>query len=124
MGIFDWLRREAGKPKGSAAANADAAVAPQQASGSPEVAELWEPVAAYLPVDAAEHHVAVAVASAIAAGDREQSKMVVKRVSKANPEYQRVAVIASALAAGALEASAYTVKHIYKQEVTEENHAA
>lgn len=76
----------------------------------------WEEVPAYLPVDPAEHLPACIIASAIAAGAQEESKLVVKRVSVANPEHQRVAVIATALGAGALEKSSFAVKRIYKQK--------
>ena len=85
--------------------------------------DTWEPVPAYLPVDAHEHAHACVIASAIAAGDHPTSEFRVKRVLVANPEHRTVSIIATALAAGALEQSSFTVKNIYKMK-EEGSHAA
>ena len=66
----------------------------------------------------------VVAATAIAAGDRPESKLVVRRVSVANPEHRLVTCIASSIAAGALEKSQFVVKKVYKKKVMEDNHAA
>lgn len=87
-------------------------------------ASEWDEIDPYLPVDPEKHRVACIIAAAIAAGDQSESELVVRRISMANPEYQRVAVIATALGAGALDKSSFTVKRIYKKKVLENNHAA
>lgn len=120
MGFRSWLRERfsrsaqrkhrAKAPGATRAHESRAEIAP----GFP--LDEWEEVPAYLPVDPAEHLPACIIASAIAAGAQEESKLVVKRVSVANPEHQRVAVIATALGAGALEKSSFAVKRIYKQK--------
>lgn len=121
MGLFDWLRRRG--------ADADEAPAPTSEQAADDVrektpADEWEEVPAYLPVDAAEHRAVVVAATAIAAGDRPESKLVVRRVSVANPEHRLVSCVASSLAAGALEKSQFVVKKVYKKKVMEENHAS
>lgn len=127
MGFLSWLRdRSSRRTQKHAAPNAEtpsprAEIAP----GFP--LDEWEEVPAYLPVDPAEHLPACIIASAIAAGAQEESKLVVKRVSVANPEHRRVAVIATALGAGALDKSSFCVKRIYKQKEqkgTESDYAA
>lgn len=116
MGFLSWLSdRSSRRTQKRATPNAEtpsprAEIAP----GFP--LDEWEEVPAYLPVDPAEHLPACIIASAIAAGAQEESKLVVKRISVANPEHQRVAVIATALGAGALEKSSFAVKRIYKQK--------
>lgn len=134
MGLGSWLRARASRllrRRGSAqrkrrqkgrAANPAPQAPPEVAPGFP--ASEWEELSAYLPVDATEHRVAWIVAAAIAAGDRPESSFAVKRVSKANPEYARVACIAPALGAGALEQSSFKVKRIYRKKVLEETNAA
>ncbi len=123
MGFFDWLRRssssepEATKPQ---AAPVPAAPAPAPARSQEE----WEKIPAYLPVDASEHRAVVVAATAIAAGDRPQSQMVVRRVNVVNPEHRLVSCIASAVAAGAMESSKFVVKNVYKKKVMEEDHAS
>ncbi len=121
MGFFDWLRR--GKAEPDAVKAGAPAVEPKPAAPArPE--EEWERVPAYLPVDAAEHRVVVVAATAIAAGDRPESQMVVRSVNAVNPEHRLVSCIASALAAGALETSQFVVKNVYKKKVMEEDHAS
>ena len=127
MGFRSWLReRFSRRSRKRAAANtASSAPSAQIAPGCP--ADEWEEVPAYLPVDPAEHMPACIIASALAAGAYEQSKLVVKSVSIANPEHRRVAVIATALGAGALDKSSFCVKRIYKkkeQKGTESDYAA
>lgn len=121
MGLFDWFRR-----RGADADEAPASVSAQAADAARAQAEAdeWEEVPAYLPVDAAEHRAVVVAATVIAAGDRPESKLVVRRVSVANPEHRLVTCIASSIAAGALEKSQFVVKKVYKKKVMEENHAA
>lgn len=116
MGFLSWLRdRSSRRTQKHAAPNAETpSPRAQIAPGFP--LDEWEEVPAYLPVDPAEHLPACIIASAIAAGAQEESKLVVKSVSIANPEHQRVAVIATALGAGALEKSSFAVKRIYKQK--------
>lgn len=127
MGFLSWLSdRSSRRTQKRATPNAEtpsprAEIAP----GFP--LDEWEEVPAYLPVDPAEHLPACIIASAIAAGAQEESKLVVKRVSVANPEHRRVAVIATALGAGALDKSSFCVKRIYKQKEqkgTESDYAA
>lgn len=115
MGFRSWLReRFSRRSRKRTVAEANAAPRAEIAPGLP--ADEWEEVPAYLPVDPAEHMPACIIASAIAAGAYEHSKLVVRRVSVANPEHRRVAVIATALGAGALEKSTFSVKRIYKKK--------
>ena len=116
MGFLSWLSdRSSRRTQKRATPNAETpSPRAQIAPGFP--LDEWEEVPAYLPVDPAEHLPACIIASAIAAGAQEESKLVVKRVSVANPEHQRVAAIATALGAGALEKSSFAVKRIYKQK--------
>ena len=133
MGLRSWLRARGGH----ASPRADArSAAPSRASrahdpdapdseiapGCP--ASTWEEVPAYLPVDPAEHRAACVIAATIAAGDRPESKMRLKGIAIANPEYRLVACIATAIGAGALEQSSFTVKRIYRHTSQEDAHAA
>ncbi len=113
MGFFDWLRRKDAEPEAKAATAPAAAPAPP-APAQPE--EEWEKIPAFLPVDASEHRAAVIAATAIAAGDRPESQLVVRRVNAVNPEHRLVSCIASALAAGAMETSQFVVKNVYKRK--------
>lgn len=127
MGFRSWLRdRSSRRTQKRAAPNAETPSSRAQiALGCP--ADEWEEVPPYLPVDPAEHLPACIIASALAAGSYEKSKLVVRRVNIANPEHRRVAAIATALGAGALDKSSFTVKRIYKkleQKGTENEHAA
>ena len=91
MGFLSWLRdRSSRRTQKHAAPNAETPSSRARiALGCP--ADEWEEVPPYLPVDPAEHLPACIIASALAAGSYEKSKLVVKRVSVANPEHQRVA---------------------------------
>lgn len=121
MGLRSWLRERARRAEERRRAAeeklAQEAVRTREADIAPGCpASEWEELPAYIPVDPKEHRIACVIASAIAAGDRPESEMVVRRVSIANPEHRRVACIATALGAGALETSSFTVKRIYKQK--------
>ena len=130
MGLRSWIRRHTGHGGGQGAASAGAAQATARTAATPTAAQastaqqdIWEPLPAYLPVDAREHAHACVIASAIAAGDHPSSEFRVKRVLVANPEHRTVSIIATALAAGALPESSFTVKNIYKMK-EEGSHAA
>lgn len=130
MGLRSWIKRHTGHGVAQDAPHAVQAPAgasdAQKPVTAPACAPLdagWEPVPAYLPVDAREHTHACIIASAIAAGDHPTSEFRVKRVLMANPEHRKVSIIATALAAGALEHSSFTVKNIYKMK-EEGSHAA
>ena len=114
MGFFDWLRRKNDEPSAASSAPASAPAPAPVAPAAPK--EEWEPVPAFLPVDASEHRPVVVAATAIAAGDRPDSQMVVRRVSVVNPEHRLVSCIASSIAAGALENSQFVVKGVYKKK--------
>lgn len=115
MGFFDWLRHRNAEPD-EAKAPASAAAAKPAPAAPVQQQEEWEPVPAFLPVDASEHRTVVIAATAIAAGDRPESQMVVRRVNAVNPEHRLVSCIASALAAGAMETSQFVVKGVYKKK--------
>ena len=129
MGLRSWFLERTGRgqknraPSG-ASASKETTAGEQPSLGNPTPSSEWELVPAYLPADPREHTAACVIASAIAAGDRPESTFTIRRVSVANPEYQRVAVIATALAAGALATSAFSVKTIYKKKDEEGSHAA
>ncbi len=129
MGLRSWLRdrlRHLTAPRPAhpepPAHHAAAPREPEIAPGCP--AREWEELPAYLPVDPAEHRMACVIAAAIAAGDHPESKVAVRSIALANPEYRRVAAIACAIGAGALEKSSFTVKKIYRKKALEEPHAA
>lgn len=126
MGLCSWLRerfhRTDEAPAEAGASRADAHAEELIAPGCP--ASSWVEVPPYVEVDPKEHAVACVVASAIAAGDRPESTMVVRRVSIANDEHRRVACVATAIAAGAYEMSSFKVKKIYKQMERGSEHAA
>ena len=129
MGLRSMLRNLFGRSAGGRARATHAARTVVAAPPEPEIApgypaRDWEEIPPYLPVDPAEHREAVIIATAIAAADRPESSVSVKRVSLANPEYRRVACIAAALGAGALPESSFVVKHVYRQKSLEETHAA
>ena len=65
MGFFDWLRRKNDEPAAAPSASAAAPALAPAAPAAPK--EEWEPVPAFLPVDAAEHRTVVVAATAIAA---------------------------------------------------------
>lgn len=122
MGLRSWLhalmsrrakQREAGVPSDVAQSRAQQPEV-YLAPGCPK--KDWDPVPAYIPVDPQEHKTALIIAAALAAGAEPESKLVVRQVSKVNPEYKRVAIIASALAAGSQEHSLLKVKNIYKKK--------
>ncbi len=130
MGLRSWLRgiltRQPRKRAGKRAtaritASGHAAAHP---SAFDDPGPDWEELPPYVPVDPSEHREAIVIASAIAAGDRSESSVSIRRISLANPEYRRVACIATALGAGALEKSSFTVKRIYRKKTTEGTHAA
>lgn len=123
MGFFDWLRHRNADPDEVRPAAAPSAADAAEVAAPVQPRDEWEPVAPFVPVDAAEHRTVVVAATAIAAGDRPESQMVVRRVSAVNPEHRLVSCIASAIAAGSMETSQLVVKNIYKK-VTEEDHAA
>ena len=120
--IIDRLVHREVEPAG--AQPRDNAPAPVAAAPAPD--EGWEPLPAYLPVDAREHAHVVAIASAIAAGDHPDSTFTATRVYVANPEHARVSAIAAALATGGREDSRLVVKRICKQKESalEGTHAA
>ena len=125
MGVLSWFReRFAGTHDDRLATGGEPVAAPSDPTVPDGASAEWEEVPAYVPVDPEEHRVALVIASALAAGGRPESQMVVRSVKVANPEHLRVACIATALAAGALESSSFTIKGIYKRKDMESEHAA
>ena len=131
MGLFSWLcgdRSSTHAAENPASAPTTTAEAPELAPGCP--VSDWEPLAPYIPYDAAAEPHVVVIAAALAAGERKRSELTVRRILKKNPEHARVTAIAAAIAAGNAAASDFTVKRIYKkkdctaQQDTEESHAA
>lgn len=76
--------------------------------------EQWELLPAYIEAEQGEAEVVSVIATAIAAGDKPESKFVVKRVLKRNPEAVTLSVIAASLAAQT-EESQMAIKKIYKK---------
>lgn len=129
MGLRSWLRerarRSSERRQVAEAREVKAKEAPRPREIAPGFAEdEWQELPAYIPVDPEEHRVACVIAAAIAAGDRPESEMKIRRVSMANSEYRRVACIATAIGAGALEESSFKVRRIYKKKDMEKDHAA
>ena len=126
MGLCSWLRerfrRTDDVPAEASAARAGARAEEPETFGCS--AGSWVEVPPFVEVDPKDHAAACVVASAIAAGDRPESTMVVRRVSIANDEHRRVACVATAIAAEAYEMSSFKVKKIYKQMERGSEHAA
>lgn len=76
----------------------------------------WEDVPAYIDVGGTERELVSVIASSIAAGDYPESKFVIKKVQKINPEARTVSIIATALATGNDPKSKFTIKKIKKRK--------
>ena len=110
MGLFSWLR-------GRGAPEATAAPSRPAPAESKAPADEWgplEPFAGEPPQD--EARLAGLIASAIAAGDRPDSKFVVRGVKAVNPEVRLVTVIASAIAAADRPDSEFVVKRVSRRK--------
>ncbi|MGO0289916.1 hypothetical protein ACTMDJ_14520, partial [Enterococcus faecalis] len=62
------------------------------------------------------------VATAIAAGEFPESRFVIKKIAKRNPEAKEVAIIAASIAAELSEESQLVVKRISKQNLEEDHY--
>lgn len=75
----------------------------------------WEEVAAFEAADAGEYELISIITTAIAAGEHPDSRFVVKRILKRNPEVSLVALIAASVAAGNGMESRFSIKKISKK---------
>lgn len=120
MGFFAWIRERFGavdaqeqafsseSPVHGAAAATVGATAADEAS--------WVDVVPFVDVEDAQDRTLVSViASAVAAGDRQDSKLVVRRVGRENPEHRRVAVISAAIAAADRPSSSFRCVRIRRR---------
>lgn len=78
--------------------------------------ETWLPLPEYIDADPEETKLASVIATVIAAGDQPESRFVVKKVQKRNPEFTLVTVIATLLAAETQQSSQWAVKKILKKQ--------
>lgn len=99
MGLFDIFFRRKEEPAVIAA-----------------VAESkWQEVAAFEAADTDDYELVSILATAIAAGEHPDSRFVVKRILKRNPEVSLVVLIAASIAAGNGLDSRFSVKKISKK---------
>lgn len=151
MGLLEWFRRAFGRGEEGPVPAAEGGVAAAEkpvgpvassvsgAPGSPGAPAArgslpgdytspdWVDVPAFLEVeDARERALVSAIATAVAAGDRPDSKFVVRRVARENPEHRRLAVIAAAVCAGERPASSFACARVLRHEgrIGEETHAS
>ena len=79
----------------------------------------WIDIPAYIPAEPKEYQLVSIVATAIAAGE---SRFVIKKIAKRNPEAKEVAIIAASIAAELSEESQLVVKRISKQNLEEDHY--
>ena len=77
----------------------------------------WIDIPAYIPAQLVS-----IVATAIAAGEFPESRFVIKKIAKRNPEAKEVAIIAASIAAELSEESQLVVKRISKQNLEEDHY--
>lgn len=84
----------------------------------------WIDIPAYIPAEPKEYQLVSIVATAIAAGAGEfpESRFVIKKIAKRNPEAKEVAIIAASIAAELSEESQLVVKRISKQNLEEDHY--
>lgn len=128
MGLLDWIRSLVGSRAESedsgGAAETCAAVPPTSSDASRgEASSLdasWVDVPPFVDVeDVRERTLVSVIASAVAAGERQDSKLVVRRVGRENPEYRRVAVISAAIAAADRPDSSFRCVRIRRRRTAE-----
>lgn len=110
MGLFERLfgkKQEPNIPKNEEGSAAHQSTAP---------ASEWEELPAFVEADPAEYELVSVVATAIAAGERPDSKFIVKKILKRNPEAKIVSLVAASLAAGAIDDCQLVVKKISKKK--------
>ena len=79
-------------------------------------------IPAYIPAEPKEYQLVSIVATAIAAGEFPESRFVIKKIAKRNPEAKEVAIIAASIAAELSEESQLVVKRISKQNLEEDHY--
>ena len=82
----------------------------------------WIDIPAYIPAESKEYQLVSIVATAIAAGEFPESRFVIKKIAKRNPEAKEVAIIAASIAAELSEESQLVVKRISKQNLEEDHY--
>lgn len=75
----------------------------------------WQEVAAFEVADKDDYELVSILATAIAAGEHPDSRFIVKRILKRNPEASLVALIAASIAAGNELDSRFSIKRISKK---------
>lgn len=80
----------------------------------------WIDIPAYIPAE--PNQLVSIVATAIAAGEFPESRFVIKKIAKRNPEAKEVAIIAASIAAELSEESQLVVKRISKQNLEEDHY--
>ncbi|WP_165212488.1 hypothetical protein ACFSN5_10120 [Streptococcus tangpeifui] len=108
MGIFQRLFGKTSKAEPISAAKSDSL---ESSTGSD-----WELLPAFIPADPQDVERVSVIATAIAAGDRPDSKFLVKRVLQRNPEVKTISIIAASIAAGTKTDSQLSIKNIYKKK--------
>ena len=82
----------------------------------------WIDIPAYIPAEPKEYQLVSIAATAIAAGEFPESRFVIKKIAKRNPEAKEVAIIAASIAAELSEESQLVVKRISKQNLEEDHY--
>ncbi|MFD2306256.1 hypothetical protein [Enterococcus termitis] len=72
----------------------------------------WQEIAGYIPIESEEYEFVTLIATALAAGNQPESKFVVKRILKRNPEVQLVSAITASIASADQPESQFIVKSI------------
>lgn len=80
-----------------------------------QIEKEWEKLPAFILVNEEDYSLVSLIATAIAAGDRPESKFVVKKIMQRNPEVLHVSLIASSLAAADVIDSKFKIKTVYRK---------
>lgn len=108
MGIFQRLFGKASKAEPISAEEPDSIESSTDSD--------WEQLPVFIPAAPQDVERVSIIATAIAAGDRPNSKFLVKRVLQRNPEVKTISIIAASIAAGTKTDSQLSIKNIYKKK--------
>lgn len=95
--------------------NANSAASAEELSIINECESDYERMDVFIQADIKEYELVSIIATAIATGERPESKFIVKNILQRNPEVQIVSLIATSIAAGTNENSKFIVRNISKK---------
>lgn len=107
MGLFQHLFKKSEKK--------DNSLVNSEADLNQQITNEWEKIPSYISVSEEDYTKVSLIATAIAAGDRPESKFVVKKIMQRNPEVLHVSLIASSLAAADVIDSKFKIKTVYRK---------